>query len=114
MPITNELEVTRQRVRTTVSTREGEVLVLTRRLWWWVFPKPHTTLTPRNSGRAGKLGVSFHWSTTDPEILKAHHRVLVQIVQDLGLNFIRTAADANPSAFGNELKPVLPYLRRID
>jgi hypothetical protein len=80
-----------------VTTREGEARVLTKKRWWNIFTKPHTSLLPADFQQLGRLGVVMYWSTSDPVMLKKLHDSVVQSLRESSLEDIRHAVDMRRS-----------------
>ncbi len=77
-----------------IETDEGRVHVLTKRRWWGLFPRPHTSIMPANLADLGRLGVVFYWTTSDSTMLEQLHNIAVQSVEKFGLHHIREAAES--------------------
>ena len=69
-----------------LDTKEGEVHVLTKKKWLFIFPMPHTSITPRSGTKLKSLGTLIKWTTDNPEKLKSLHEATVQLVEQIGIS----------------------------
>jgi hypothetical protein len=67
-------------------TNEGRVQILTTAKWCYVFPMPHTSVTPRRGADLKRLGTFIKWTTDDPALVLSLHASTIQLVQELGMS----------------------------
>lgn len=69
-----------------LDTNEGQVHVLTKRRWLYIFPMPHTSVTPRSGANLKRLGTFIKWTTDDPAMLATLHDAIVRLVEEVGIS----------------------------
>ncbi len=78
---------------TKVQTQGGEVTVITKTRFLFLLSLARTSVMPARAGQLGRLGVQFHWTTSDPNSLERLHNLLVQTLQEVTLAELRGIAD---------------------
>ena len=71
---------------TVLDTNEGQVHILTKSRWLYIFPMPNTSVTPHNAIELKRLGTFIKWTTNNPVMLSTLHDAIVSIVQDVGIS----------------------------
>lgn len=82
-----------------LATEEGDVHVLTKTRWWFVFGMPHTSVLPRAGRDLARYGTVFKWNTRDRTKLALLHEEVCQLVEKIGISGLAdVAASATSSA----------------
>jgi hypothetical protein len=69
-----------------VETNEGQVHVLTKNRWLYIFPMPHTSVMPRRGSDLMRSGTLIKWTTKDPALLATLHDAIVRLVQEVSIS----------------------------
>src|SRR2546430_113210 len=76
------------------NTKEGEVHILTKRRWLFVFPIPHTSVVPRHGADLKRLGTFIKWTTNDPGTLATLHNAVIRLVEEIGISGLVEVANS--------------------
>jgi len=94
---------------TKVETHEGDVMVLTKTRYLLFLSIPRTSIMPSRVGELGRLGVQFHWTTSDLNVLESLHNSVVQTLREgVGLSDLRGIADIGQKLMS--LGPTVPFI----
>src|SRR6267154_776546 len=77
-----------------LDTNEGQVFVLTKTRWLFIFPMPHTSVTPRNGANLKSLGTLIKWTTNDSATLAKLHNAIIDLVQEVGISGLAEIANS--------------------
>jgi len=77
-----------------LNTNEGEIHILTKTKWLYVFPMPHTSVMPRSSTNLKRLGTLIKWTTNNPEKLKSLHDAITRLVEQIGISGLVEVANS--------------------
>ncbi len=115
-----------QTLNTRVSGPGGDVIVITKVRFYFVFHLPRTSVMPFSGKELAKLGVQFHWNTDRDEELQRLHLLITNVMEQLTLPELRTFADAGkqflaigapccpPDApFPQALKEISRWVKRV-
>lgn len=84
-------------------------MVLTKTRYLVFLSIPRTSVMPSRVGELGRRGVQFHWTTSDPNVLKGLHNSVVQALREgVGLSELRGIADIGQKLMS--LGPDVPFI----
>lgn len=69
-----------------VDTNEGQVHVLTKTRWLYIFSMPHTSIMPHRGSALMPRGTLIKWTTNDPVLLGTLHDAIVRMVQEVSIS----------------------------
>lgn len=82
-----------QTLNTCVSGPGGDVIVLTKVRYCFLFHLPRTSVMPFSGKGLGKHGVQFHWNTDGDEELQRLHLLVTSAMEQMKLPELRVVSD---------------------
>ena len=77
---------------TTLETDEGQVHVVSRSRWLYIFPMPYTSVVPHRTADLARFGTSIRWQ--NGAALKTCHEAVISLVKERGLSGVASIAES--------------------
>jgi len=83
------------KLATIVETADGQVQVMTKSRWMYVFSMPHTGIMAYPpSGADFSRGIFIKWTNDEPPVLQEMHETIVRLVKQVGTSGMTEIADS--------------------